>query len=438
MDTEMEIDRMKRNWMTGLLMLGCVGLLAGCSAKEEEKEVVPAVTGTVTEEPIETPFPERTVVPAWTDYLTEEDLAVASPWQSINNTALASVMKKAEAGEPVTIAVIGGSITQGSISNGPLDKEIKTRACYADIFFSWWKETFPETEVTVVNAGIGGTDSYLGVHRVQEDVLDYHPDLVLVEYSVNDGANNSYKNSYDNLVRKILLSEGNPAVMLLFMGQTTLVSAQSVHQFVGFNYELPMISHLNLITDFFETGRYTAEEMSGDVSHPSVFGHAIVGELLWDYLNNVYAELDSYGEPAVFDKKAITKQRYQDAELVGVGDIVPDSIGTFVESKADFNGWGTVWSNLSGDGEITFTVTCRNLGILFWRATSSNYATYEVWVDGEYKADLKAEFKDGWGAYAYSQEIFVSEEDTEHTITLKRKADSVGDDFVLLRLMLSH
>ena len=83
-------------------------------------------------------------------------------------------------------------------------------------------------------------------------------------------------------------------------------------------------------------------------------------------------------------------------------------------------------------------MACCNLGILFWRSTSGNYATYEVWVDGVYKEDLHAEFLDGWGAYAYSQEIFVSNEETEHTVMLKKKAGSAGDDFVLLRLMLSH
>lgn len=429
-----------KKWFVILLAAGSMALLAGCQGNNNEAvpAPVPATeTPVPTEAPTETPAPTRAVVPARTDYLTKEDMQTACPWKVCDNTALAAVMKKAEAGEPVTIATIGGSITQGSISNGPLDKEIKTRACYADIFFAWWKETFPNAEVTVVNAGIGGTDSYLGVHRVQEDVLDYHPDLVLVEYSVNDGANNDYKNSYDNLVRKILKSEDAPAVMLLFMAQTTLVSAQSVHQYVGFNYELPMLSHLNLITDFFESGRHTAEEMSGDVSHPSVFGHAVVGEMIWKYLNNVYAELDSYGEPVPFDKKAITKERFQNAELVGVGDVTPDALGTFTE-KQNFNGWGTVWESTEGNGEITFTVTCRNLGLLFWRSTSGNYGTYEVWVDGEYKADLQAEFLDGWGAYAYSQKIFVSEEEAEHTITLKKKSGSAGDDFVLLRLMLSH
>lgn len=431
---------MKKKWFVTLFAAGCIALLAGCQGNSNgavPTEAPATETPLPTEEPTATPAPTRAVVPARTDYLTAEDMQTASPWQVCDNTALAAVMKKAEAGEPVTVAVLGGSITQGTISSGPLDKEIQTRACYADIFFAWWKETFPDSEVTVVNAGIGGTDSYLGVHRVQEDVLDYHPDVVLVEYSVNDGANNDYKNSYDNLVRKILKSEDAPAVMLLFMAQTSLVSAQSVHQLVGFNYELPMLSHYNLISEFFETGRYTAEEMSGDVSHPSVFGHAIVGEMIWKYLNNVYAELDSYGEPVPFDKKAVTKERYQNAELVGVGDITPDALGTFSE-KANFNGWGTVWESTEGNGKISFTVTCRNLGLLFWRSTTGNYGTYEVWVDGEYKADLQAEFLDGWGAYAYSQRIFVSEEEAEHIITIKKAEDSAGDDFVLLRLMLSH
>ena len=433
---------MKQKWLTSLLAACCIAMLAGCGEKGNNGTPVtpPAEQGgnrDITVTATEAPAPGRNVVPAWTDYLTEEDMQKASPWQVCDNTALAAAMKKAEAGEPVTIATIGGSITQGTISNGPLDKEIKTKACYADIFFAWWRETFPNSEVTVINAGIGGTDSYLGVHRVQEDVLDFHPDVVLIEYSVNDGANNSYKNSYDNLVRKVLKSEDSPAVLLLFMAQTSLVSAQSVHQLIGFNYGLPMVSHHNLINHFYDTGRYTAEELSGDVSHPSVFGHALVGEMLWKYLNNIYEELDSYGEPKPFDKKAVTKERYQNAELVGVGDIAPVNTVGFSELGKDFNGWGDVWQTIE-DGQIIFKVTCRNLGILFWRSTSSNYGHYEVWVDGVLKTTLDAEFKEGWGNYAYSQEIFVSEEEAEHTVVIKKAENSAGNDFTLLRLMVSH
>lgn len=420
-----------------LLTAGCIAMFAGCQGKE--KTVEPTETpAEASATPVPTEAPVRNVISARTDYLTEEDMQVASPWKICDKAALAAVMKKAEAGEPITIATIGGSITQGTISSGAKDSQLKTKNCYAEIFFSWWRETFPNSEVTVVNAGIGATDSYLGVHRVQEDVLDFHPDVVLIEYSVNDAGTNTYKNTYDNLVYKVASSEDAPAVLLLFMGQTNLSSAQNVHQLIGFQYGIPMVSYLNLLSDFLEAGRFTEKELSGDVTHPSALGHAIVGEMLWKYLNTIYAELDSYGEPAAFDKKIFTKAKYLNAELAGVGDITPSDPGTFVENGKDFNGWGDVWKTTDGSGEITFTVTCRNLGILFWRSTSKEYGNYEVWVDGEHKATLQGEFPGGWGNYAHSQEVFTSDAEAEHTITIKKAEGSAGDDFVLLKLMISH
>ena len=428
---------MKKKWMMTLVAAGCIAMLIGCGGKETPAE--PAQTpGETAETPVPTREPKREVVSARTDYLTEEDIQKASPWQVCDKTALAAVMKKAEAGEPVTIAVLGGSITQGTISSGAKDSQLKTKSCYADIFFSWWKETFPNCEVTVVNAGIGATDSYLGVHRVQEDVLDFNPDVVLIEYSVNDAGTNTYKTTYDNLVYKLASMENAPALLLLFMGQTNLSSAQNVHQLVGFQYGIPMVSYLNLLSDFFEAGRYTEKDLSGDVTHPSALGHAIVGEMLWKYLNNIYADLGSYGEPAAFDKKIFTKSKYLNAELAGVGDIAPVSMGSFAENGKDFNGWGDVWKTTDGTGEIVFTVTCRNLGLLFWRSTSKDFGNYEVWVDGELKTTLQGEFPGGWGNYAHSQEVFTSDTDAEHTIRIKKADNSAGDDFVILRLMISH
>ena len=87
-----------------------------------------------------------------------------------------------------------------------------------------------------------------------------------------------------------------------------------------------MVSYLNLLSDLFDAGRYTEKDLSGDVTHPSALGHAIVGEMLWKYLNQVYAELDSYGEPVKFDKKIFTKAKYLDVELAGVGDITPENL----------------------------------------------------------------------------------------------------------------
>ncbi|MBR6643751.1 MAG: SGNH/GDSL hydrolase family protein [Lachnospiraceae bacterium] len=426
-----------------ILCLAAVLSLTACGAKDENQETPePTVNAEqnagAAETVAPTEAPKRTTVPARTEYLTEEDMKTASPWQVCDTAALAAVMRKAEAGEPVTIATIGGSITQGTISSGAKDSQVKQKSCYADIFFSWWKETFPQSEITVVNAGIGATDSYLGVHRLQEDVLDYNPDVVLVEYSVNDGGNNTFKITYDNLVYKMATMENAPAVMLLFMGQTNLSSAQNVHQLVGFQYGFPMVSYLNLLSGWFDSGRYTEKDLSGDVTHPSALGHAVVGEILWKYLNQVYTELDSYGEPVKFDKNIFTKAKYLDAELAGVGDITPENMGSFTENGKDFNGWGDVWKTTDGDGNLVFKIKCRNLGILFWRSTGTSYGNYEVLVDGVSVATLQGEFPGGWGNYAQSQEVFTSDEEAEHTVIIKKAANSKGDDFAVLRLMISH
>ncbi|MBP3593128.1 MAG: SGNH/GDSL hydrolase family protein [Lachnospiraceae bacterium] len=426
-----------------IFCLAAVLSLAACGAKDENQETPePTVNAGQSvddeENTAPTDAPKRTTVPSRTEYLTEEDMQTASPWQTCDNAALAAVMKKAEAGEPVTIATIGGSITQGTISSGAKDSQVKQKSCYADIFFAWWKETFPQSEITVVNAGIGATDSYLGVHRLQEDVLDYNPDVVLVEYSVNDGGNNTFKITYDNLVYKMATMENAPAVMLLFMGQTNLSSAQNVHQLVGFQYGFPMVSYINLLSGWFDSGRYTEKDLSGDVTHPSALGHAVVGEILWKYLNQVYADLDTYSDPVKFDKKIFTKAKYLDAELAGVGDITPENMGSFTENGKDFNGWGDVWKTTDGDGNLVFKIKCRNLGILFWRSTGNSYGNYEVLVDGVSVATLQGEFPGGWGNYAQSQEVFTSDADAEHTVIIKKAANSKGDDFAVLRLMISH
>ncbi|MBQ4311367.1 MAG: SGNH/GDSL hydrolase family protein, partial [Oscillospiraceae bacterium] len=111
---------------------------------------------------------------------------------SVGDTArLCKAFMKGESGQPITIGVIGGSITQGTAASSPAN-------AYPSVYCKWWEEKFPESEITLVNAGIGGTDSYLGVNRVDEQLLAYDPDIVIVEFSVNDTNAATNKYSYDS------------------------------------------------------------------------------------------------------------------------------------------------------------------------------------------------------------------------------------------------
>ena len=63
-----------------------------------------------------------------------------------------AVMQRAQEGKPVTLAFLGGSITQGYHSSVH-DK------CYAKRIHGWWQERFPKSAIRYLNAGIGATGS---------------------------------------------------------------------------------------------------------------------------------------------------------------------------------------------------------------------------------------------------------------------------------------
>ncbi|MEQ1862605.1 MAG: GDSL-type esterase/lipase family protein [Chthoniobacteraceae bacterium] len=81
--------------------------------------------------------------------------------------------KAAKPGAQLKIAYLGGSITAQPGWRVKSLEHLRT--------------TFPGAKFSEVNAAIGGTGSDLGVFRVKQDVLDHAPDLIFVEFAVNDG-----------------------------------------------------------------------------------------------------------------------------------------------------------------------------------------------------------------------------------------------------------
>lgn len=136
---------------------------------------------------------------------------------------------------------IGGSITQGFAATEP-------DQCYAARTVAWLRKVFPNTEFDYVNAGIGATNSQFGAARVQEDLLPRLPDLVFVEFSVNDHSTPHFCETYEGLVRQIYGSASAPAMVLIHnVYYDTGKSAAYYHAQIGRHYDLPCISMQNSI-----------------------------------------------------------------------------------------------------------------------------------------------------------------------------------------------
>ena len=100
------------------------------------------------------------------------------------------VMEKIRAGKPVTIAYLGGSITE-------MDG-------WRRLSREWLQQKYPQCKFTEVHAAIGGTGSGLGVFRFGHDALQYKPDLLFVEFATNDGgaAPEEIWSNFDGIIRQ--------------------------------------------------------------------------------------------------------------------------------------------------------------------------------------------------------------------------------------------
>ncbi len=344
---------------------------------------------------------------------------------------LANAMRKAQMGEKVTIGTIGGSITEGSSST-------KYENCYAYGFNNWWVEKFPKAEINFINAGIGGTDSYFGVHRVDEHILSYNPDVVIVEFAVNDKDRILNKNSYDSLVRKILSAESMPAVILLFNTMQNGESMQDIHMEIGKAYNLPMISYHDAVYPEISAGTLNWNDIASDYVHPNDAGHNIIRQLITKYLDNLYGKLDSVtNTPSKFSDNALTKDYYKNALIYNASNITAASaVGFEVSGNTIFPKLKDNWVTESGGSLVFEDVECSSFGVFYLVTKDGIYGKYDVYVDGEKKAVLNGNVPDGWGTYGISKQIFLKDSKEKHTIEIKNSEGNEDKAFTVISLLI--
>lgn len=104
---------------------------------------------------------------------------------------LPNFYQKLESGKPVKIAYFGGSITA---QNGWRPQSL-----------DYFRKLYPNNKIDQIHAAIGGTGSELGAFRLEQDVLRHKPDLVFVEFAVNDSGSGPYhiRQSMEGIVRHI-------------------------------------------------------------------------------------------------------------------------------------------------------------------------------------------------------------------------------------------
>ncbi|OJV11776.1 MAG: hypothetical protein BGO12_08295 [Verrucomicrobia bacterium 61-8] len=155
---------------------------------------------------------------------------------------LPNVFAKLKTGEPVKVAFLGGSITE--------------QRGWRVLSLKWLRERYPSAKIEEINAAIGGTGSDLGVYRLEKDVLRFKPDLLFVEFAVNDGGTPSEKirKAMEGIVRKTWAADPRCDICFVYtlvtasfpaLQEGRLTRAASIMEDVADHYQIPSV-HLGM------------------------------------------------------------------------------------------------------------------------------------------------------------------------------------------------
>ena len=362
-----------------------------------------------------------------------------------NITRLKNLMKRAANGESLVIGFLGGSITQGSLSSTP-------KTCYAYLVYEWWKKSFPNAAFSFVNGGIGGTTSHYGGARAWKDVLCYRPDIVTVDFSVNDDANEFFEETYEGTLRRLLAAPSAPAVVVLNnVFYDTGKNAQDYHNRIADHYGIPHVSIKDTIFPDVESGKIVRADITPDNLHPNDKGHRLVADEICKLLDSIKEELekeDTEGKIIETNDLAslpapLTENAYEHSRLIQIQDneaILDGFLVDPIEKKGMLDIFNNGWTAAHTNDKISFEIECSCLAVQYRKSVQQPVPKAKAVIDGDeaHAVILDGNFTEDWGDCLYLEPLLHHAEKKVHRIEITvTDAKDIVRPFYLVSLIVS-
>ncbi|SDM49302.1 SGNH/GDSL hydrolase family protein [Kriegella aquimaris] len=358
---------------------------------------------------------------------------------------LPNVFHKIATQRQVRIGYLGGSITEA-------------REGWRDLSFSWFRLNFPKTAFYQNNAAIGGTGSDLGVFRLEDDVFDEKPDLLFVEFAVNDGHTPTSLRTMEGIVRKTWAAFPNTDICFIYttaevycramVDEGKTVYAVDEHEKVAAHYGIPSINVGLQVARMYAQGELLLSAdpsknertivFTKDRTHPlPESGHPLYGSLVAKYLDKM--------SKTAHDKKHVlsapyTIENWQAAKMIDISQTEQtgtwkkledghDLLRKFISympsiyqakprSSMRFKFKGTVLGFYDcvgpGTGSLEITVDGKKQEKLRFDQWSNNYRKSSFFVEG---------LKDG----VHEVEVRVLEKKLDKADILSKKKITIDD-----------
>ncbi|WP_437226974.1 GDSL-type esterase/lipase family protein [Planctomicrobium sp. SH661] len=348
-------------------------------------------------------------------------------------------------GGPIKIAYLGGSITAAD------GWRVKTR--------NRLESDFTNARVSEIHAAIGGTGSDLGVFRVEHDVLRFKPDLLFIEFAVNDAGAPPEQiwRCMEGIVRQTWTSNPTCDICFVYTFRTGFENdllqgncppSASAMEMLADHYGIPSINFAKEIVELQQAGKLVYESaeatpegvirFSTDGVHPLDAGHQIYADIVL----KAFQQMESKDPPvdhSVLLKTPFVQDHLQAAKMAPIDpamlseewyELAPDSS----LSKSFSNRLGTIWEAAQPGSSLSFRFRGSEAKLYDILAPDGGQVT--ITVDGKTQDKPIPRF-DSYCTYPRIATLTVAQDlnpDETHTVTVTVHPEQPDRSSVAFRL----
>ncbi|GAA4470724.1 SGNH/GDSL hydrolase family protein [Novipirellula rosea] len=207
---------------------------------------------------------------------------------TFDSAVLPSTLRKLHDREPLSVVLLGDSISTGCNASG-WGNGAPYQPAYQDLLVQHLRAHY-QTEVTLNNLSVGGTSTPWGITMIDK-VAEHQPDLVILAFGMNDSAGRTAKDYGQNVATMIAstraeLPKAEFILVASMLGNRDWVTLK--HEvFPEYRDELAALrqpgvalADMTSVWDEFFKRKKDADLTGNGVNHPNDFGHRVYAQIL--------------------------------------------------------------------------------------------------------------------------------------------------------------
>lgn len=181
----------------------------------------------------------------------------------------------------INIVFHGHSVPSGYSTGGV----VNTLSAYPHLFLKFLKENYPYAVINCITTSIGGEQAEQGAKRFKDDVLCLKPDLLFIDYALNDRSigliraetawRSMIKDALNTNIKLVLLTPTPDLNEDILDENTTLAGYANMIKNLGTEFEIPVVDIYSRFKKLKQDGEDLSKLMAQN-NHPNKLGHKVV------------------------------------------------------------------------------------------------------------------------------------------------------------------